>query len=504
MSNNKKIATNSIYVFIKLAITSIVSIFTSRWVLATLGVENYGIYNVVGSIVVFLNVINTAMITTTYRYIAFELGKGNNGNINAIFNRSILMHLILAIFIIIISEILGVFYVNNYMKIATDKYADANFVLQISIITTALSTITVPFQGLLTAFERFKTTTFVVIIADIFKVIAVLWLMKFGGNSLRAYSIIMMIMTIIPLISYYIICKKDYTHIVKWKLQREWNQYREMISFSTWILLGAISSIVKHQGAQLIINFFWGTILNASFAVANQVNRILQMFSNNISVAANPQITKSYSGGEHNRTINLACMISKISAFILMIVGLPFFIETEFVFNLWLKEVPEYAVSFCRLMIILALIDTLGAGIPALIQATGKIKVFQIVGTIWSLLNLPIAFVIYKLGGRPESITIIYIISSSIYVGIRLFLLKKILDFNIKYFIKESYLRILYVLIILIIWIFIYQSLQITGWSILWGIILCETFLLITIYCLGFCKHDRKRILNLIKTYIKK
>lgn len=504
ITDNKKIAVNSIFVFIKLVFSSVVSIFTSRWVLARLGIEDYGIYNVVGSIVIFLNVINTSMITTTYRYIAFEIGKGKDGNTNAVFNRSFLMHIGLAILILLLSESLGVFYLNNYMKISPDKLSDANFVLQISILTTIISTISVPFQGLLTANERFSTTTIIIIIADVYKILAVLWLTHYNGNALRAYSIIMMIMNCIPLLMYATICYKDYYYVIKWNLQKEWYKYKEMISFSTWILLGAFTSICKHQGAQIIINFFWGTLLNAAFAVANQINHVLQTFSNNISVAANPQITKSYSGGNQNRTINITCVISKISAFILMVIGLPFFIETDFIFNLWLKEVPEYAVSFCRLMTILALIDTLGAGIPALTQATGKIKVFQIVSSIWSLLCLPIAIIAYKFGGKPESITIIYIVSSLIYVGIRLYLLKMILNFDIKYFIKESYIRILYVLIPMSLLIFIYFKIQIDGWMVLVGISVSEIILILLIWILGLSKDERNRISNVIKSYIHK
>lgn len=504
ITDNKKIAVNSIFVFIKLVFSSVVSIITSRWVLARLGIEDYGIYNVVGSIVIFLNVINTSMITTTYRYIAFEIGKGKDGNTNAVFNRSFLMHIGLAILILLLSESLGVFYLNNYMKISPDKLSDANFVLQISILTTIISTISVPFQGLLTANERFSTTTIITIVANVYKILAVLWLTHYNGNALSAYSLIMMIMNCIPLLMYAIICYKDYYYVIKWNLQKEWYKYKEMISFSTWILLGAFTSICKHQGAQIIINFFWGTLLNAAFAVANQVNQVLQMFSNNISVAANPQITKSFSGGNQNRTINITCVISKISAFILMIVGLPFFIETDFIFNLWLKEVPEYAVSFCRLMTILALIDTFGAGIPALTQATGKIKVFQIVSSIWSLLCLPIAIITYKFGGKPESITIIYIVSSLIYVGIRLYLLKMILNFDIKYFIKESYLRILYVLIPMSLLIFIYFKIQIDGWMVLVGISVSEFILILLIWILGLSKDERNRIFNVIKSYIIK
>lgn len=504
ISNNKKIAVNSIYVFLKLAFTALIGIFTARWVLDTLGAENYGIYNVVGSIVVFLNVINTAMITTTYRYIAFEMGKGDDGDVNAVFNRSLLIHAALAIFIIILSEIIGVYYVNHYMKIAIDKYADAHFVLQVSTITTAITAFSIPYQGLLTAKEKFSVTTVVAVLAEIFKLISVLWLTHYSGNALRAYSIIMLIVATIPISFYWIYCRLNYYPFIKWNFQRSWTKYKEMISFSIWILLGAISSIAKHQGAQIIINFFWGTLLNAAFAVANQVNHVLQMFSNNISVAANPQITKSYSGGDKNRTINLACMISKMSAFILMLVGLPFFIETEFIFDLWLKDVPDYAVTFCRLMTILALLETLGAGIPALVQATGKIKVFQIVGVLWSLSNLPIAFFVYNLGGRPESITIIYIISATLYVGVRLYLLNRILNFDVKYFVTESYLRILYVVLPLIIWILLYSYIPKSDWEIFIGLVVSEIFLVSIIYYWGFNPNDRTQISNLVKSYLRK
>lgn len=503
-SDNKKIAVNSVFVFVKLAITSIVGIFTSRWVLSRLGIEDYGIYNVVGSLVVFLNVINTSMVTTTYRYLAFEIGKGKDGNTNAVFNRSVIIHVGLAILILVLSESIGVFYVNSCMNIASNKVLDANFVLQVSTLTTIISTMSVPLQGLLTANERFSTITFISIGSEIYKVLAVLWLTNYNGNALRAYSIIMMFMTLIPFVLYLITCFKEYHSIIKWEFQKEWSRYKEMITFSSWILLGAFSSICKHQGAQIIINIFYGTLLNAAFAIANQVNHILQMFSNNISVAANPQITKSYSGGNYNRTINIACVISKISAFILMIIGLPFFIETDFIFNIWLKDVPEHAVSFCKLMTILALIDTMGAGIPALTQATGKIKMFQIVSSIWSLLCLPAAFVVYKLGGRAESITIVYIISSFIYVGIRLLLLKRILDFNVRYFVKESYLRILLVLLPLSFMIIVYERMQINGWMVLLGILACEVLLIVLILLLGFNKEEKDRIFNLLKSYIKK
>ena len=246
-SDNKKIAVNSIFVFVKLAITSVVGIFTSRWVLARLGIEDYGIYNVVGSLVVFLNVINTSMVTTTYRYLAFETGKGKEGNTNAVFNRSVIIHIGLAVLILILSESIGVFYVNSCMNITSDKVLDANFVLQISTLTTVISTMAVPLQGLLTANERFSAITFTAIVADIYKVLAVLWLTNYSGNALRAYSIIMMFVTLIPFVLYLIICSKEYHMIIKWNFQREWHKYKEMINFSSWILLGAFSSICSYS-----------------------------------------------------------------------------------------------------------------------------------------------------------------------------------------------------------------------------------------------------------------
>ena len=504
ISENKKIAKNSLYVFLRLAFSSIISIFTTRWVLSSLGVENYGIYNVIGSIVVFLNIVNTAMVTTTYRYIAYEMGKSSECNVRVVFNRSLVIHLFLAILIFLLAEVLGIYYVNNVMNISNEKISDAIFVLHFSVISTVISTLSIPYQGLLTANEKFLFITCIGVVSDLFKILAIGGLTYYTGNNLRMYSIIMLFVTIIPCLSYRILCRQKFYDYIKWDFQKSWSEYKEMISFSSWILLGAISHIAKHQGAQLIINFFWGTLLNASFAIANQVNHVLQMFSNNISVAANPQITKSYSGGDLDRSLLLTCRISKYSAFILMLVGLPFFVETEFIFSLWLDKVPDYATSFCRLMIILALIETLGAGIPALTQATGKIKGFQIVGSIWSLMNLPIAFFVYKLGGYPETITIVYIASSFFYIGVRLYLLKRIINFDIKLLVKESYFRVLYVLLPLATWLFIYKLYIVDGNNNIIWIIVNEIILIIAILFFGLINQERMQFKSLMFSRIDK
>lgn len=494
MGANTRIAVNSLYVFIKLAISSIVSLITSRWVLSALGVEGYGIYSVVGSIVVFLNVINTAMITTTYRYVAFELGKGEAGAVNVVFNRSLIIHISLALFVFFMSEIFGVLYINNVMNIPIYRLSDAHFVLQVSTVTTMISAVTVPFQGLITAYEKFKVTTIITIQGDILKLLAIYGLTFYKGNSLRLYSLIMLIVTLIYFISYFMYSFINYRPIVRWRFSRDWNGYKDMLKFSSWILLGAASSIGKTQGAQLIINWFWGTLLNASFAVANQVNHVLQMFSNNISVAANPQITKEYSAGNIARSVDITCMISKVSAFILMLVGLPIFLETEAIFTLWLKNVPDFAVVFCKLMIIQALVDTFGAGIPALTQASGKIKVFQIVGSFWSLMSLPVACLAYKLGAPPEALNIVYIFMAILYVGIRLYILRRILEFDIKRFVTESYLRVIAVAIPIALIVFIYKRFTFLGFQVVLSLLITEMLLVSFIWYLGLNIKERDLI----------
>ena len=449
-SDNKKILKNSGILYLRLFIISLTGLFTVRYALQGLGISSFGLYNVVGGIVILLNVLNTAMISTSFRFIAFEMGKGSLSGVNKVFNISLVIHAFLALFVFLLAESVGKFYIYNYLNISDIRVEDAIFVFRFSILTAIFAILSVPFQAVITAHEKFSTNSFIEILTSFLRLGAAIILTYYVGNRLQLYAELLSSIGLISCLLYWYFCRKKYFYIIKWSFQRDKAKYKEVIGFTGWTILGAAAAVGKIQGAALIINSFFGTILNASFGIANQLNTVVLMFSRNLSQAAIPQITKSYSGGDKNRTIQLVSYISKYSFFLLLLPSLPILLETNFILKLWLGKVPLLATVFCQLMIVNALIDGIGSGIPAAIQATGKIKYFQIILSTLSLLSLPTAYFMLRIGYPPYSILIIYILTSFISVLIMLLLLKKLIDFDINYLFRASYLKICYVVICLI------------------------------------------------------
>lgn len=502
MNDNKKIAYNSIIIFLRLVITSIVGIVASRIVLDALGASDYGLYNVVGGIVVLLNVVNTAMLSTTYRYIAFEIGKKDNGVPNKVFNASLMVHCCFSVFIVIIGLTIGEWYVNNILNVEPEKLADARFVFHISLLTTAFSTILVPYQGLLVAFEKFSVNAVIDIVSCILRLLVLLLVIYSDTNRLRLYSIIMFGYTFLAGIMYMIYCLNNYRDIIKFKLYKQSVLIKEMMSFALWTLFGAVSSIGKTQGSAMIINFFFGTTVNAAYAVANQIESFILMFARSLNNAAIPQITKNYSGGNQERSILLTSYISKYTYLLMSLVAFPVLLEMDFLLGLWLKEVPEGASEFCKLMVLGGLIGCLGEGIPALVNATGKIKVYQIIFHTFNLLGLPIAYLFYKTGSNPYVILEVYCVIYFLSAILRLFLLKYLYKFDIKFLINKSYVRIFAVSVPLCVFYFFYNTKGLeTQYHILYGI-LSEIFLLFVIAVFGTDKNERQKVLGFVHSRI--
>ncbi len=442
--DNILILKNSAILYVRLIITSILGLAAARFVLQGLGASDFGLYSVVGGIVTLLAFLNTVMISTTYRYIAFEMGKGDIDGTNKVFNISLVIHLCLAILVLILAETAGVFYVNNYLNLAPGKTADALFVMRFSALATFFSVASIPYQGLVTANEKFSVRATIEIIRSTLTFFAAL-VIFYSCEKLRLYAALITVANGIPALLFLAYCKKKFADITLWNFQRDLSKYRDMLGFSVWIMIGAAAAVGKIQGSALIINSFFGTVLNAGFGIARQVNAVISMFSRNLGQAAIPQITKNFSSGNTSRSVALTAHISKYTCFLMLIPSLPILLETDFLITAWLGVVPPYTVIFCQLMIINELVSSLGEGIPALVQATGKIKYFQIILSTTSLMSLPIGFLLYKWGYPPYAIQIAFIVTALINVVMRQVLLKALIDFDVKYFIKTSYIRILYV-----------------------------------------------------------
>ena len=499
MSQNKTLAKNSLLLYFRLIVVTIVGLITTRIVVRNLGASDYGLYNVVGSIVVMMNFLNTVMVSTTYRYIAYELGKGKEGNVNKIFNISFSIHLALILIVILLAETLGIWYIRNYLNIDPNKLQDAIFVFRFSVIATVINIFSIPFQGLVTALEKFSVKAIIEILRSVVKLIFVILLAYYLGNKLRFYSVLMAIATVIPSFLFIIYCTKKYPLFTKIKVQRDVPKYKEMLGYSGWIMIGAAASVGKNTGTPIIVNYFFGTILNAAYSIANQINHFLILFTQGLTEAAIPQITKNFSGGNNKRVLNLAAYISKYSFLLLFLPALPILLETNYLVHLWIGEIPKYTVLFCKLMIINALFDSLNSGIPAVIQASGKIKWFQIINSTLLLLGLPITFLLFKFGYPPHYSITVYIIISAINIVINIILLKKIINFDVKFLMKTSYYRACLVTLTVLPLFFIVPLFNESITRFIITVIFSILYYVIAVYFIGL--EDKER--NMIKSGLK-
>lgn len=504
MTENSLILKNSAILFFRLIVTSILGLFTTRLLVRGLGASDFGLYSVVGGVVVMMAFLNTVMITTTFRFIAFEMGKNNINGVNKVFNISLAIHLILGFIVVLLTETVGIFYVNNYLNIDPGKLFDARFVLRFSTYATVFTIISIPFQGLITAQEKFSVRASIEIIRAVLLLLVALSIYAFSGNKLRYYALLMMIVSSIVAFLFILYGKIKYRDFTKWEVQKDRVKYLEMIQFSGWIMFGAAASVGKTQGSALIINSFFGTLLNAAYGIAIQVNNLVQMIASNLGQAVVPQITKSFSGGNTQRSVRLVAYTSKYTCFLMLIPAYPILLETEYLLKIWLGDIPPYTIIFCQLIIINSLIDSLGGGIPALIQATGKIKYFQIILSTTSLISIPIAWFLFKVGYSPSYLIIAFVSTAFLNVILRQVLLKKIIDFDVEYFLKTSYLKIFYV-VLLILPLFFLRDLFNPGLSrFLIFSLIGVSWLFFVVYVVGIEKNEKNMIKQIVLSFVNK
>jgi len=502
VNGNARIVKNSLILYVRLLFSSVIGLLASRFILQALGVSDFGLYNVVGGIVFIIAFLNTVMISTTYRFIAFEIGAGNVDKVNGVFNISMVLHLSIAILIVFLAETAGIYYIRNHLVVDVGKLNDAIFVFRFAIFSTFVSILSVPFQGLITAKEKFVVTALAEMLKSALYLSIVIYLMYYPGNRLRLYAILMAIITILPPVIYYLYTRRNYPTIIKWRFQRDKGKYREMGLYSVWIMFGAAASIGEVQGSNLIINVFFGTVLNASFGIANQVNNVVKTFAQTINQAAVPQITKSYSGGKTDRTMQLVIFSSKYSFFLMLLPAIPILLETDYILKIWLKEVPQYTGIFIQLMIANALIATMNAGIPAAVHATGKIKYFQVILSTLRLLGLPLAYFLLKIGYEPYVLLLVYTSITILILFIRQILLKRLIQFDVKEFFFRAYLKMILVSISTVPLFFIRDIFESNIWRFICLSLVSVGWLFAMIYLVGMEREEKQGMIGYIRTFI--
>lgn len=497
---DKRIAKNTLIVYARLIITTILGLASMRLVLAALGKSDYGLYNVVGATVIMFSFITSALYNTTTRFINYEQGKPD-GDVNRIFNMSLVIHVCFAIVALLILESVGVYYIHNYLNVAPGKEADAMFVFQVSTIVTCLSLISVPFNSLFIVHEDFQTIAIFDILGAVAKFALILALSYYGGNLLRFYALSMAFVTALTSLAYYLSACKKWPTTTKFSLIKEKSKYKDILVFNNYSLLSAAALLFRNQGSSMVINYFFGTVVNAAYAISYSVQNYITTFVGNFDIASAPQITQNISRGNMDRTIQLASSTCRVCILLTLLLLFPIYCELPFILHLWLGDsMPESTVTFCKCTLLVALVSSTSGGITQLIRGTGKLKWFSIQFAVMYVLALLVSIGLYKAGFPPYTVILSYSVFDAISRCIQIYLLHRYIKLDIGSFVQTSYLRPLGVFICGVAYVLASESLN--AEQNLWHIVnflIASLFMAASVYNVGLYKEEKNTILSYIR-----
>ena len=497
VSENKRIAYNTAFLSIKMVLSLIIGLYASRVILKALGASDYGLYSVVGGVATLMNLVGTAMMAVTYRFICVELGKGEKGDTNRVFNVTLLIYIVFIALMFLFGETIGLYYINHIANIDVLKLADARFILHFSLLATAFAMISIPYNGVIIARESFLFTSILEVARQLVKLALVLGLLYYWGNRLRLFALIMAFYNLITPVCMYIYCKVKEPAIVKWKVITNKSDYVEIGKFAGWTLLGATARVGEHQGGNMVLNYFFNTVVNAAYGLAMQVNTYVNTFVSNLTQAAVPQIMKNQADNSQ-RSLQIVYMISRFAFLIMLLLTVPIILSIGFILQVWLGTVPQYTDLFITLFFVIGLVRSLSSGFDGMIQATGKLKNYQIANSTAYLSVIPLSIVLYKIGAGVSAIFILNIAAASFMVVFMASYLTKITDFKWREYIKGTIIPCFRVTI----FVLPLFALKIVFDEDLMGFLIKSVisvmWILVDAYCLGFSSDDRNRIRQLV------
>lgn len=453
----------------------VVSLYTSRVVLNTLGVEDYGLYNVIGGLVVMFDLLSGSLSAAISRFITYELGKGDRQKLSLIFSSAMTIQIILVLIIVVLAETIGLWFLNTQMNIAGQRLEASNWVFQFSLLAFIINLISIPYNAVIIAHERMSAFAYISIVETIGKLTIAYLIMISPIDKLIFYSILMCAISCIIRYIYGRYSKREFKECRRYKFSYDKKLLNDMFRFAGWNFIGTSSLLLRDQGINILINLFCGAAVNAARGIAIQVNTAITSFINNFMTAVNPQITKSYAENNKDYMNMLIYKSTQYSYYLLLFLSLPVFFNTEYILQLWLRTVPRYTIEFIQLILILSMIDCLYRPLLTAHLATGNIKYLQIVVGGINLLNLPISYVCLKIGMPPYITLLIAIILSAFCLFIRLYLYKRIEQFSIRDFCRKVLLNISMVSIVSVILPFLFKPLMHNGFV---------DFVLLSVLCL--------------------
>lgn len=448
--NSRRIVKNTLMLYVRMLVLMLIGFYTSRVVLGALGESDYGVYNVVGGVVAMFTVISGALNSAISRFITFELGKGEDKSIsrasqlNKVYSTAVLIQAAIALIVAAVAEPVGIWFINNEMTIAPERIPAATWVLHFSVLSFVINLLSVPQMASITAHESMSAYACIGLLDGFLRLMVAFLILRAPFDRLISYSALMAVVVLIVRIAYGVYCRRNFEEC-RFRPVFDARLVREMFSFAGWNFIGVSSGVLRDHGGNILVNLFFSPAMNAARGVAMQVFNALQGFVTNFMTAVNPQITKSYAAADYDYLFALIRKSSKMSFYLLFVIALPVLFNTEYLLGIWLKDVPQGTVLFVQLFLIFALSESLSNPMITAMLATGRIRNYQIIVGGIQLMNLPVSYVLLKVGASAQSTVAVAITISQICFFVRLYLLKRETGYGAVEHIKKVYFNVLMV-----------------------------------------------------------
>lgn len=506
--NNKRIAKNTFFLYIRMFILFAVNFYTTRVLLNALGTDDYGLYNVIAGFVAMLGFMNQSMTNSIQRFINFHMGKGDEEGLLKYFKASLTAQLLLGIFILLLFETLGLWFLNAKMNIAPEKVFDANVVFQMSCLCLLVNIIKAPYNAIIIAKERMNFYAYISVAeaaVKLFIAFSISWIVTF---RLSYYAIMLFALTVIVYILTLMYAKRLICNL-SFQLYFHKAIFKEVLSFSGWNLFGAASGAIKSQGINVLMNLFFNTAINASRGVAFQVLSGIQQFVSNFQVAINPQIVQSFASGDKDRYLKLTYLSAKLSLYLMWVIALPVMASLNLILDVWLGKdmVPEYTSLFIYIILFTGLFDALGSSISVPIYATGNIKGYQIITSSVKFMVLPISYILYRIGFGPAASMYISLLLAGIEQTSRVIIWGRLVKESPLIYLNKIIFPALAIIILSSLTMYFiveYTTKFITIISFGINTIVALLIAILMIYFIGLNRMEKNQILNIIRKNISK
>lgn len=497
-NNTKRIFFNTIVLYVRMFITMVITLYSSRIVLQALGVEDYGIFNVVGGIVALLTFLKSSLASSSQRFISYELGRKDEDQLKKVFGTCVMSHLLMSLIILIIAESLGLWFLNAKMNIPEGRMVAANWVYQFAVGSLILSMVSVPYNADIISHEKMTYFAVVGIVEAILKLLFAFALLFFNTDSLILYAFLTFFLNLLVFFSYITYCRHKFQES-KGVFYFEKEQFKRVFSFSGWAILGQSAVVAANYGTGILVNMFHTVTANAAMGIAQQVNGALTGLTSNFQTAFQPQLTKSYAAKDYEYLNKLISYTSKISFFLLFIVTYPILLNINIVLNIWLTVVPEYTATFCVLFIIASLINALGTALWTSIFATGSIKSYQITSSLIFFSDVILVYIAFYCGCAPTACMVIKVLINLVILFVRLYFAKlKVIGFSASSYLKNSILASFAASAITILFTFPLYNITETRIGIILTTICSIVASIIIMYFVGLNKQERLIAFNFI------